>query len=271
MRPVLFRIPYLGLPIFGYGLSLFVSFLVSIWFAAYLAKRRGIDPSRIVDLGLWMFLSGIVGGRLFYIIQFHDEIQSFGDVFKIWEGGLVFYGGVLTGLVTFVLFVRYYQLPLLEVLDVLSPPIALSSGIGRFGCLLNGCCWGKVTNVPWAIRFPAGSLPWQAQVRDGLIDQTASWTLPVHPTQIYLVVAGLLICLVTLIWFKYRAGKGEVALVLMLGYAITRFFIEYYRADVPVVLASLTISQVISLAMLPGAALYAGWLWYYRSRLEQSR
>jgi len=271
MRPILFRLPWLGWPVRGYGFALFVAFLLSIWFATRLARRVGIDPNRIIDLGLSIFLSGLIGGRLFFIIQFHDQINSFADIFKIWQGGLVFYGGVITGLAAFVVFVRYHRLPVLEVMDVLAAPIAFGSGVGRFGCLLNGCCWGKVAHVPWAIRFPADSLPWQAQVRDGFIDSSAAWSLPVHPTQLYLVAAGLLTCLITLVWFKYRRRPGETVIGLMAGYGITRFVIEFYRADVPIVWAGLTIAQLLSIGLLIGAALYAAWLYSYVPPLSATK
>src|SRR5262249_17504865 len=156
-------------------------------------------------------------------------------------------GGVIAAIPVFVFYCRRYQLAPWKVLDVLAPGIALGIGIGRFGCLLNGCCWGARTTLPWAITFPAHSIPWQEHLHAGWITPDAPHGVAVHPTQLYLALAGWLLLVLTLVYFPYRRRHGEVMAILMLGYAASRFAIEFYRADEPLWPDGLTISQNISI------------------------
>src|SRR5262249_46164325 len=138
---------------------------------------------------------------------------------------------------------------------------ALGMGIGRFGCLLNGCCWGKESQMPWAISFPAGSIPWEHQLRVlGSIDEHAVRSLPVHPTQIYLALAGWLLLGLTLWFYPRRRHYGEVMALLMIGYAVTRFSIEFFRGDEPLWGDGLTVSQNISVVILAGGVFLWEWL-----------
>jgi phosphatidylglycerol:prolipoprotein diacylglycerol transferase len=167
---------------------------------------------------------------------------------------------VITAIPVFLLYTRRYGLPPWKVLDVLAPGVALGIGIGRFGCLLNGCCWGLPTKVAWAVQFPAQSIPWQEHVHLGLITPDAATSLPVHPTQVYLALAGWLLLLLTLIYFPHRRRHGEVMALLMVGYSLSRFAIEFLRADEPLWPDGLTISQNISIAIFVGGLLMWAWL-----------
>jgi phosphatidylglycerol---prolipoprotein diacylglyceryl transferase len=264
MRQILIEIPipFIGtkLPLYGFGLMMCIGFFAASWLIHRLARREGIDAQRVADLVLWIFIWGIVGARALFMVRnpalFHNPL----NFFKIWEGGIVFYGGVLTGIPVFILYTRRYGLPAWKVLDVLAPGIALGIGIGRFGCLLNGCCWGVPTQVPWAVRFPAQSIPWLDQLDQRLITRDATYSLPVHPTQVYLALAGWLLLVLTLLYFPYRRRYGEVMALLMVGYAATRFGIEFLRGDEPLWADGLTISQNISIILFLGGLLMWAWL-----------
>jgi phosphatidylglycerol---prolipoprotein diacylglyceryl transferase len=262
MLHILFRIPGTHIPVFGYGLMLFVSFLASMNLAAWRARREKIDPEIIYDLAFWVFLGGLLGARAFYVWEYWGvRIHSVWDIFKLWEGGIVFYGSVVGGTAGFFLYRAIRPFPLGPVLDVLAPSIALGIAIGRIGCFLNGCCYGDLCDpakVPWAVTFPRDSAPWIDQVKHGLIPLTAYRSLPVHPTQLYSAIDGLILMVLLSAYFPLRKRDGEVMALLMMTYPVSRFVIERLRNDEPAVFAGLTISQNISIVLFVCGAIY--WL-----------
>ncbi|MCA1686065.1 MAG: prolipoprotein diacylglyceryl transferase [Planctomycetia bacterium] len=157
--------------------------------------------------------------------------------------------------------------PLRPFLDVIAPALALGIAVGRFGCFLNGCCYGDVCRLPWAVSFPEPSPPWQAHHAAHLIGPDARWSLPVHPTQIYSVIDGLVLVLLLLAYYPHRRRDGEVMALLMVTYPVTRVLVEYLRNDERVFFAGMTISQNISLALMACGLSF----WYGLSRLPPSR
>jgi phosphatidylglycerol:prolipoprotein diacylglycerol transferase len=274
MRPILFDIPYTRIHIFGYGLMLFFAFLASMNLAAWRARREKIDPDLIYDLSLWVFIGGLAGARLFYVWQYWGRtVKTFWDIFKIWEGGIVFYGSIMGGVAGFFLYWWRRPFPLRATLDVLAPALAIGIALGRVGCFLNGCCYGDQCQLPWAVRFPgprgesAGSPPWYAQWKQGLIPPTADWSLPVHPTQLYSAIDGLVLLVLLTAYYPLRRRDGEVMALLMVTYPITRFLIELLRNDEGIFFARMTISQNISLVLLLCGLAF----WFSLSRLPAVR
>lgn len=260
MRQVLFTIPGVGLPLFGYGLLLFIGFLSAMYTAAWRAKREGLDPEIILDIAIWIMIGGLVGARVFFVIQYWGTaVKNIWDVFTIWKGGIVFYGSVIGATSAFFLYWRLRPFPLNPVLDTLAPSVALGVAFGRIGCFLNGCCYGDPTSLPWAVAFPQNSLPWQHQLDFGLIGPHALHSLPVHPTQIYSSIDGLVLFLLLSAFYPLRTRDGQVMALLMITYPVTRFLIEFLRNDEAPILAGMTISQVISIGLLT-----CGLLWWYR-------
>lgn len=159
MRQVLI---WLGpVPIFGFGTMLFVSFVVCYWLIGKRADREGVPRQPLYDLVVWIILAGLLGARLVFMIQYQVPWWEF---YRIWEGGLVFYGSALGGVIGYGLahyfLVRRHGLDSWQVADILAPAIALGLGIGRFGCLLNGCCYGHVACPScWSIHFPLSAPP----------------------------------------------------------------------------------------------------------------
>jgi prolipoprotein diacylglyceryltransferase len=180
MRQVLFRIPLHtswtpdGIPIYGYGLMLFVAFIACTWLAGRLSRRQNIAKEHVQDLALWLFAGGIIGSRVVFMIQYGLPLSHF---FYIWEGGLVFYGGMLGGAIGYLFaywtILRKHGISTLKLADVIAPCAALGLCLGRIGCLLNGCCYGEVAcpGCP-AITFPLSGMPRQALVARGY--QTAA-------------------------------------------------------------------------------------------------
>jgi prolipoprotein diacylglyceryltransferase len=165
----------LGLPIRGYGVMVLLGVVAGVWLAVHRAKKRGIDVELIFRLALWLFVGGVIGARFFYVFEYWDrQFYKPGDfqatlkaVLSIWQGGLVIYGALIGAGVAALLFWLWHRdQPMLKIADVIAPSMALGLGIGRIGCFLNGCCFGGVSDVPWAVTFPEDSPPYMRQLGD---------------------------------------------------------------------------------------------------------
>ncbi|MBI3837961.1 MAG: prolipoprotein diacylglyceryl transferase [Planctomycetia bacterium] len=162
-----------GLPIRSYGVMFLAAFVSSVVLAAYRARQVGLDPEIILSLGLWFLVSGIFGARLFYVIEYWDKFQRptwwamLGPMINITQGGLVVYGSLLAGGAALVVFVYKNRLPGLAFTDLIAPGVVIGVALGRIGCFLNGCCYGGITDLPWAVTFPPGSPAYLDQVQHG--------------------------------------------------------------------------------------------------------
>lgn len=161
-----------GLPIRGYGVMLLTGGLSGVLLAAHRARQAGLNPELIYSLAISVFVAGILGARLFYVIEYWEPRFSQAplvEAFKFTEGGLVVYGSLIGAAVAFLWFVRKHKLPPLALADLIAPSLALGLAFGRIGCLLNGCCFGGLSDLPWAVRFPMQSPPYGEQVKTGKI------------------------------------------------------------------------------------------------------
>ncbi|TLD41162.1 MAG: Prolipoprotein diacylglyceryl transferase [Candidatus Jettenia ecosi] len=237
-----------------------IAFLVAIFIARRMAKKENIDPNKISDLGIYIVCAGIFGARLFFVIQFFDNYKNdLLSIFKIYEGGLVYYGGLFAGIIAACIFIRKSQLPFLKILDIIAPSVALGLGIGRIGCFLNGCCFGKLaSHIPWAIEFPKtldktgmvdGSPAFLHQYELGLIHLSDTHALPIHPTQLYSFLSDIVLFFILSTFFKYRRRNGEVVLLFGVLYPVIRFSMELLRGDNPLLFDSFTIAQIISISL----------------------
>lgn len=258
-----------SMPVFGYGLMLFLGFLFGGWSAIRRARTVGIKKEAIWDVGLWVLIAGIGGARLFYVVQYRDRVfagkSGLGEyafaLINLREGGLVLYGGVITAFTVFLLYCASRKLKPLLMADVVVPSFFIGLAFGRMGCFLNGCCYGDRCELPWAVSFPLGSVPDMAMVHRGFVGASDFLTLQLHPSQIYSSLNALVLALLTHFYFKIRHRDGAVLGVCLTIYPITRFLIEYLRGDeMGKFSTSLTISQLVSLAMFSVGALYVGWL-----------
>jgi len=266
MRTVLFELPG-GFKIFGYGLMLFIAYIVSINMTAWRAKKGHMNPQFAFDLATWLFIGGLVGARAFFVIQYRDRFSSILDIFKIWEGGIVFYGSLIGGAMAFFLIWWIKRFPLLPMADAIAPALCIGLAIGRFGCFLNGCCYGDRCELPWAVQFPPGSAPFNDQVADGVLAPTASASLPLHPTQLYSTIDGLVLLFVVLAFWPFRKADGHAMALYFMLYAVTRFLVERLRNDESAQYYGMTISQLISIGVFAaGVFLWTIALKYGRPR-----
>ncbi len=231
MYPVIVQLGHLT--IYSYGLMLAVAVIVCTFLLSRDARRKGISPEMVFDLAFWTVLAGIVGARLFYIILNWEFFrQNIFEMVMIQKGGLAWQGGLIFGGLAGVGFVKRRKLPLLEMLDLAAPYIALGQSIGRIGCFLNGCCYGK--EVSWGIFF----LVHHAHL---------------HPTQLYSAL-GLFVIFVILRYYpkfcspsQSGAGKGSVFLLYLVLASAERFGVEFFRGDHQELFLGLSIYQWVCL------------------------
>jgi len=238
MHPVLFRIG--PLTIHTYGLLVAVGFLIGLGFAVRQARKEGIPADKIIDLGFYILLTAIIGSRLgFILINASYYIKNPLDIFKIWEGGLVFYGGVLLAVPTAVWYVKKNGLGIWRTADVFAPSIAIGHALGRLGCFFAGCCYGKTAeSLPWAVTFTDP----ECLARIGI---------PLHPTQLYESAGEFINFLILITLRRYKSFNGQLFMTYLLLYSVLRFIVEFFRGDVSrgFITPQLSVSQGISILM----------------------
>lgn len=164
---------HFGIQVRGFGVMLLIAVVSGVVLAIRRARQRGLAADWILRLATWMLALGIVGARLFYIIQYWDHYQDrslaqmIGGTLNVSQGGLVVYGSLIGALLGFGWFVYRHQLPGLALADMVAPALLLGLALGRIGCFLNGCCYGGPSDLPWAVQFPPASVPYAEQLRDG--------------------------------------------------------------------------------------------------------
>ncbi len=257
MRPTLFHV--FGTSIHAYPAMLALAFIAGTLLAVRDAERQQLwlPP----EIGLWAFFGALIGAKAFHIIQY-DTPWHVWKALLIWQGGLVFYGGLLGGMLAALLFTLSHKTPPILTADVIAPYLALGEAITRIGCFLNGCCYGAPAHAPWAVQFPTNSPAHLRQRFEGLIGPDAPLPLPVHPTQLYMI-AGLAAAFIILKLVRRRQRfHGQVALLYAVLYGLIRFTVEIFRGDSARSVADMTVSQSISLALiLIGVAIYGAAIW----------
>jgi phosphatidylglycerol:prolipoprotein diacylglycerol transferase len=230
LRPILFHLPF-DVPLYSYGLMLTLSVIVGRLIAMSLAERVGINAKLADRCATWTLFGAIAGSRLLYVATNFDQFDHVLDIFAWWKGGVVAYGGFLGGLAAAMAFCRIHKISLLTWADCVAPSLCVGLAITRIGCFLGGCDFGRVWNGPWAVQFPVGS---PAFVEQGLLGQLptgATSSLPVHPTQLYESLAGLVLLMLVLAVRHRQRVSGQALAAFALGYGVLRYFIEIVRAD----------------------------------------
>ena len=166
MHPELFEIPIVHQSIKSYGLMMVVGFLLAVAVIRYLSRHFTRDPQHITNAALYSLIAGVVGARAFFVIHYFDQFRGdpLGFV-AIWKGGLELIGGVLLAIAVILFYIWYHKLPIRHYLDALAIGLMVALVFGRIGCFLNGCCYGKPTELPWGVRFPYGSFAYRSQIR----------------------------------------------------------------------------------------------------------
>ncbi|MGE5190726.1 MAG: prolipoprotein diacylglyceryl transferase [Gemmatimonadota bacterium] len=240
MHPVIVKIG--SLKIHSYGAFVAMGFLAAIWAAAREIRRKEGDPEAFYDLAFWLVVAAVVGARAFHVLVYRSYYaENPAEIYRIWNGGLVFYGGLLAAVAACLAFVRRRGLPFLPTADAAALGIPLGLAFGRVGCTLAGCCYGKPTTVPWGIVFtdPASLAPLH---------------VPLHPTQAYEALSALAIFGVLTATRDRFVTPGMRFWTMLVLYGVARSFLEIFRDDPRGFLGPFSESQVVSAVLVLYAA-----------------
>jgi phosphatidylglycerol:prolipoprotein diacylglycerol transferase len=260
MHPILLKVPFpeislgpfhLGptLTIHTYGVLLAIAFLVGLWVVSRQARKAGLDANRITDMAVWVLIAGLVGAKaLLLAVDWRYFGRNPREITSILQSGGVFYGGLIGGVLVAWWYVRRHRLSGWRTADVLVPGLAIGQAIGRLGCFSAGCCWGRATQVPWAVTFTD---VFAARAVGTPMDS------PVHPSQLYESLATFLLFLF-LLWLAPRKRfDGQPTLAYVALYSAVRFGLEFFRGDADRgswLGGMLSTSQLIAIVLLLGVA-----------------
>jgi phosphatidylglycerol:prolipoprotein diacylglycerol transferase len=247
MFPILFR--WGPITLHTYGALAAAAFLLGAWIARSEARRRGVSPELIGDGLLVLLGAGILGARLLYVLFHISEYAAAPwDAFKIWQGGLVWFGGVLAAVPAGAWYFRRRGLSPLTAADLLAPAIALAHAVGRLGCFAAGCCYGRACDAPWAVTYRSP-------------ESLAPMGLPLHPSQLYETLLNLALFAGLRILGRrdsFRPGTGRSTGLYLIGYGVIRLLVEFTRADDrgPALVGLTATAWIATLLTLVGAALF---------------
>lgn len=251
MHPILFELG--DWPVYSYGVLLAAAYLAALQLAVVRARSQGIDGAKVMDLGIYLIIAALVGAKLLLVaVDFQYYVAQPRELLSLVRAGGVFYGGLIAAVIVALWLVRRYGLSMWTTADLFAPGIALGHVIGRLGCLMAGCCYGRQTDVSWAITFT-----------DPVAHDNVGTPLgiPLHPTQIYDAGAELLILILLLATERRgRPFAGRTFWLYVLLYAISRFIVEIYRGDERGTVGMFSTSQFISLVAAPLAIAMLVWL-----------
>ncbi|MFA5780136.1 MAG: prolipoprotein diacylglyceryl transferase [Elusimicrobiota bacterium] len=235
MHPTLFKIGFLE--IHTYGVFVALGFFVGFKMLLFYGKKSSFSPALIETLTFWVFIFSLIGARLFYVlISWQEFAGNPSDIFKIWQGGLVFWGGFLGGAITGIIFSIKNKMPLWKLADVFAPALAIGHALGRIGCFFAGCCYGKKTDSFLGVVFPENCL--------------APTGVKLIPAQ--LLSSGLLsiLFLILVIFWKRKKFDGQIFLIYSVLFSVGRFFIEFLRGDFRGnLILGITPTQIISVTI----------------------
>jgi len=238
MYPVLFKLG--PLTIHTYGFCIAIGFVFALAYVSRTAQKKQLNSDVIIDLCFYALISGMLGGRLMYVILEWETFENnWIEIFRIWNGGLVFYGGFIAAFIFSWRYMAAKQLPILKTLDILAPAVALAHAFGRIGCFFAGCCYGAHCDLPWAVTF---THPLTLARPD----------IPLHPTQLYSSAMNFIIFTILVIFSKKEPKEGAVAIGYLFIYGLGRFCVEFFRGDDrgAVFFYSLSPAQAIGLLMM---------------------
>lgn len=243
MHPTLFELG--PVTVYTYGVLLAAAYLLGLKFAMVRGRQRGLDENRVMDLGIYIIISALIGAKLMLLlVDFRHFTQNPADLMGLLRSGGVFYGGLILSVIVALWYLRRHRLPMWTTCDAFAPGIALGHVVGRLGCLMAGCCYGRPTDVAWAVVFTSSEAAANVGTPLGVA---------LHPTQLYeagaeLLILGLLLKTET----RGRTFPGRTFWGYILLYGISRFVIEFYRGDDRgMVMDLVSTSQFISLALIP--------------------
>ena len=243
MFPDLFSIG--PLTVHTYGLFLVLGITIGLLVALRLSKSQEVSPQAIMDMGFIIILFALLGSRLVYVlmnISYYREHPL--DIIKIWQGGTVFSGGLIAALLVLGWYLRRHHFSFWKIGDLLAPSAAIGQGIGRLGCFMAGCCYGKPTEMKWGVVFTNSN-------------SLAPLNIPLHPTQLYAALSGFIIFIVLLWLHTKKQFEGQLLLWFLILHSTSRLLIERFRGDERsfILSSDMTITQLSALLILFAAVI----------------
>ncbi|MBS3149947.1 prolipoprotein diacylglyceryl transferase [Candidatus Woesearchaeota archaeon] len=230
INPVIFKIS--SLEIRWYGLIMALAFLIGSFIAVKLGKKRNLSKDQIYDFLLYLIPFSIIFARLFHVFVYNSSyyIENPVQIIQIWKGGVSLYGGLFGALLAGLIFSKKRKIPFYDLADVFIIPFSFGIIFGRIGNFINQELYGKITSLPWAVKF------------DNIVGLR-------HPTQIYEALGHLMIFIILIKLFKKEKPKGFIFYTFIIIYSIFRFFMEFLREDTQV-LFNLTLTQLFIIPIL---------------------
>lgn len=227
MYPIAFTI--FGKAIHFYGICIALGFLCGTGLLLWKRQRANLTTEQVFDLCMLALFGGLIGARLLHVIQNWNSQKGFLWIFRVDQGGLVFYGGFILAVIAVYFYARKKQISFPALLDVFAPAIAIGHAFGRFGCFMQGCCHGARApeDFPGAIRFPyleGGSV-------DSRLLQADGYSCYLYPTQLWESFGNVVICALLLLIFRKFRKPGQIAGIYLILYAVLRFSLEFFRGD----------------------------------------
>ena len=249
MHPILFRLGPFAVRF--YGLMYVAALLMGILILRLEAKRRGLPPERMVDVAFYVFLGGLIGGRLYYVLFSWSYYAAHPQkIIAIWEGGMAIHGGLIGGLIGGWLYARSAGLPYLTLCDMAAPAVSLGHAFGRFGNFMNGDAHGYPLHSPqlprWLQHFP----DWMGVTFPPTsIAGQEFGQVPLHPVMLYELVLNFLGFILLWSLRKKRLPAGGLLGLYLIYYAVVRSFTSLFRAD-DLYLGPFRVPHIISIIMV---------------------
>lgn len=216
----------------GYGLMIGLGFLIAVLLGCYRCNKRGLSSDHFTSIAICVLLFGFLGGKILFIIVEYKDF--FSDPLRaLSSSGFVVYGGIITGILSIIIYCKIKKLSVASYLDMFAPSVAINQSMGRVGCFMAGCCYGRETDSALSVVFPEGCL--------------APAGVKLIPTQLYSAAGMLLICIGLILYARKAKYKGEITGYYLLFYGIGRFIIEFFRNDYRGSVGILSTSQFISI------------------------
>lgn len=258
MHPIAFEI--FDYPVRWYGVMAALGFLTAITILQWKRNYANVSKEQISDIAFVAIVTGIIGSRITYVIRFWDTQfkNNFWSVFRIDQGGLVFYGGFILATIVLIVYCKRKKLEALRILDIFAPAMAIGHALGRIGCFLNGCCYGGLCKIQsLGVTYPEGSQTVPPEFTG----------IPLHPVQLYETIENLILAGILLLLIK-KVKVGQTAAIYLASYGILRFCNEFCRADHHSVdmIFGLTPAQIKSLFLVP-----IGVIWFIYLQKKQSK
>ena len=218
------------------------AFMACMTHLILLGKKEGRSSAFVSDLGFWIMIGGIIGARIAYVLANRRTFAaSPGMIFRLDQGGLIYYGGFIGAALLVIAFARRQHEPLWPLTDFIATALPLGHAIGRIGCFLNGCCYGTSSTLPWSVAV------------DGVMR---------HPVQLYEAVGNLVIYAVLFVLYRRRQRDGRIFALYLISYPLLRFVMEYFRGDDRIRWIGMSVAQDLSL----GFIFIGVFIWFLLSR-----